>query len=365
MYVLNTWYAGAWSAELAPGAVLARTICDQPVVFYRSGDAVVALEDRCCHRGLPLALGRVEGDRLRCGYHGLEFDALGECVRVPGQTRIPPGARVRSYPTVEQDGIVWIWTGDTTRVQGQLPHAFPWHVEPGWAWRPQHTLMQCNYMLLSDNLLDLTHVGFVHGATLGGDTGDHAAAKLAIKRTDDSVRVARVMRDTIPGPFHVRAGGFTGRVDRYQLIEFTPGVVVIDSGMTAAGKLGPDCSVEPGTFNLNKVGFNGLTPETEHTTHYFWSMAHMQGAGDPAAEDAFFDDIKRTFDEDVLVLEHQYARRRSLPNATYIDVDFDVAALQARRIIERRISAERIERFPDETLTSHPDQAAHSLTARS
>jgi vanillate O-demethylase monooxygenase subunit len=157
------------------------------------------------------------------------------------------------------------------------------------------------------------------------------------------------MRNTIPGPFHIKAGGFQGKVDRYQLIDFTPGVVVIDSGMTEAGKLDADCSVAPGVFNLNKVGFNGITPETEHTTHYFWSMAHAVGAGDRAYEDAFFADMQKTFDEDEHILERQYARRRSLPDAAYIDVDFDTAGLQARRIIARRIDAERLESLGDPT----------------
>ncbi len=340
MYVLNNWYVGAWSSELADGAIVPRTICELPIAFYRAGNEAVALEDRCCHRGLPLALGSVVGERLRCGYHGLEFESSGACVKVPGQNRIPPGARIRNYPVIERDGLVWVWPGDPSRIGAEEPPAFCWHVRAGWAWRPRHKLVRSNFLLLSDNLLDLTHVGFVHVSTLGGDTGDHAAAKLDVRRTEKGVRVTRVMRDTIPGPFHMRAGGFTGRVDRYQLIEFVPGLVTIDSGMTEAGKLGPDCSVEPGTFNLNKVGFNGLTPETEDTTHYFWSMTHTEGAGDAAAEDAFFADIERTFDEDFFILESQYARRKSSPGATYIDVDFDTAGLQARRIIERRIAAE-------------------------
>ncbi len=341
MFIRNNWYVGAWSSELEGGSIVARTICGEPIAFYRAGDTVAALEDRCCHRGLPLACGKVDGEILRCGYHGLEFDTSGACVRVPGQTRIPPGARVRSYPVVEQDGLVWVWPGDPERIDGAVPPSFHWHVTPGWAWRPEYKLVHANFVMLSDNLLDLTHVGFVHGSTLGGDTTDHAAARLDVTRSENRVRVARVMRDTIPGPFHVRAGGFTGRVDRYQLIDFTPGLVIIDSGMTEVGRLGADCSVAPGTFNLNKVGFNGLTPETEHTTHYFWSMTHTAGAGDPAAEDAFFADIKHTFDEDFEILDRQYARRRSLPEATYIDVDFDRAGLQARRILERRIAEER------------------------
>lgn len=341
MFIRNCWYAGAWSGELPEGGLVARRICDEPIVFLRTNDGIAALEDRCRHRGLPLSLGSVQGDTVQCRYHGLRFARDGACVRIPGQSRIPPAAAVRAYPVVEQDALVWVWTGDPESANNAPPPRFPWHIRPGWAWRPSLNTVGANFQLFNDNLLDLSHVGYVHSATLGGNVEDHSAAKLDVQRSADSVRVVRVMRNTVPGPFHVRAGGFTGRVDRYQIVEFTPGLIVIDSGMTEAGKLSPDCSVADGAFNLNKVGFNGLTPETEHSTHYFWSMAHAFGAGDAAAEDAVFDDIKRTFDEDVVILEAQYARRPDRTDAPAIDADFDVAGLQARRIVERRIAAER------------------------
>ena len=91
-FLRNCWYAAAWNHEVGPEP-MARTFLDEPVVLYRTGDGTsVALEDRCCHRSLPLSLGRVMGDNLQCGYHGLTYAPDGACVEVPGQSLVPPGA---------------------------------------------------------------------------------------------------------------------------------------------------------------------------------------------------------------------------------------------------------------------------------
>ena len=95
-WVKNAWYVAAWTHEIAPGRIHARTIIDQPVVLYATSDGtIVALEDRCPHRFAPLSLGRLEGDHLRCMYHGLKFAPDGSCVEIPGQKMIPAGACVR------------------------------------------------------------------------------------------------------------------------------------------------------------------------------------------------------------------------------------------------------------------------------
>ena len=112
MFLKNTWYVCAEPEEITREP-FPRTICDEPVVFWRKMDGTpVAFEDRCCHRAVPLSLGAACKAGIRCGYHGLRFDAAGQCVDVPGQTTIPPGARVDSYPVVERHRMVWIWMGD-------------------------------------------------------------------------------------------------------------------------------------------------------------------------------------------------------------------------------------------------------------
>src|SRR3984957_14469623 len=109
MFAKVSWYGATFSAEITDKP-LGRRLLGDPVVMFRMTDGrVAALEDRCCHRGLPLSMGELVGDDLRCNYHGLVFDCSGQCVRIPGQTAIPPSARVSSYPLLEKGGTIWIW----------------------------------------------------------------------------------------------------------------------------------------------------------------------------------------------------------------------------------------------------------------
>src|ERR1700751_5736567 len=115
-FVRNCWYVAAWEDEISADSVLERTLLGESIVFYRASDGrVVALENRCCHRGAPLHAGRREGDSLRCPYHGMLFNAEGQCTEIPGQDRVPPRACVRSYPVAERDEMIWIWMGEPAK----------------------------------------------------------------------------------------------------------------------------------------------------------------------------------------------------------------------------------------------------------
>ena len=130
MYLYDAWYVAAWDHELSEGA-LARTLLEQPVVLFRTASGrAVALEDRCCHRLAPLSLGKVIGEEIQCGYHGLKFDSTGACTEVPSQTRVPPDARVRSYPVVERHCWIWIWMGDPDAADDTLIPDMYWHDSP-------------------------------------------------------------------------------------------------------------------------------------------------------------------------------------------------------------------------------------------
>jgi phenylpropionate dioxygenase-like ring-hydroxylating dioxygenase large terminal subunit len=159
MFLRNSWYVAAWDREIGRPP-LARMILGEPIVFYRQEDGrPVALEDCCCHRHLPLSLGRLEGDTLRCGYHGLRFDAGGRCVEIPGQAQIPPDAAIRSYPLVERLNWVWIWMGDPKRADPELIPNWWWADHPDWACaKPDMLPVACNCQLINDNLLDVTHL---------------------------------------------------------------------------------------------------------------------------------------------------------------------------------------------------------------
>src|SRR6201999_1908293 len=118
----DQWYAVAWSDELLASKTLGRRFAGEPIVLYRgTSGRVFALEDRCAHRQVPLHLGVVMGDELKCHYHGWAYDCSGKCVDVPylGKDRLPNG--VKSYPCREIDGLIFIFPGNPALAEGRLP----------------------------------------------------------------------------------------------------------------------------------------------------------------------------------------------------------------------------------------------------
>ncbi|MGH7091086.1 MAG: Rieske 2Fe-2S domain-containing protein, partial [Stellaceae bacterium] len=188
----NQWYCAAFGHELKTEP-LARTICNEPVVLYRKSDgAPVAFEDRCCHRRAPLSKGRVEGDHLRCGYHGLLYEPSGAAIWAPGQDRMPPGARVRSYPVVESHGWIWLWTGDPALAERTPAPCYDKYDDPNWAAYDQHLPVKANYFLVVDNLLDLSHLPFLHANTIGSP--EDTDPNLTWERGPNWVKGARIAR---------------------------------------------------------------------------------------------------------------------------------------------------------------------------
>ncbi len=221
MFLRNGWYAAIWSNDLQARPV-GRTFLNEKVVLFRNGRGqAAALEDCCCHRAAPLSRGEVSGDYLACGYHGLKYDISGQCVEVPGQTMIPRGAKVRSYPVCEKWGAVWIWMGEPAKVdESKIPNLY-WLADPAWTATPGYIHLKSNYQFLIDNLLDLTHVIYVHKKTLAGDPRE-ATTPTKTERLPDGVRIGRWLIDFVPPPLYAKAGNFTGNVDRWQFATWIP-----------------------------------------------------------------------------------------------------------------------------------------------
>jgi phenylpropionate dioxygenase-like ring-hydroxylating dioxygenase large terminal subunit len=152
MFLRNGWYTTLWSHELKDKPV-AKTFLDDKIVLFRNASGQIgALEYCCCHRAAPLSLGEISGEYLACGYHGLKFNTNGQCVEVPGQTHVPTGAKVRSYPVLEKWSVVWIWMGDPTKADpGRVPD-MPWLSDPKWATTPGRLYVKSNYQFIVDNL---------------------------------------------------------------------------------------------------------------------------------------------------------------------------------------------------------------------
>lgn len=339
MFIRNAWYVAAWADEVA-GKPLARRILNEPVVLFRDAQGKAgALIDMCCHRGAPLHLGQVTEQGLACGYHGLTFDRTGACVRIPGQDRIPERTRVRSFPVVEQDAFLWIWMGDPALADPAAIVPYPWHNDTA-RWPHRHAVypIKGSAMLMVDNLMDLTHLGYVHASTIGGNPMTHVEAKMDTVRTDTGLKFTRWMLNSVPPPTYVRAVGFQGRIDRVQQFEFiAPGSILQLSAADEAGAyrngLTPDSKLQ---FRL----FHGLTPETETSCFYFWSVANGFRPGDEATTEALFNEIAAAFNEDRAVVEAQQARISERGEDGFVDIHTDSARLHMRRTVDRLLARE-------------------------
>lgn len=337
-YVRNAWYLAAWADEVKPGEILARTLLDQPLALYRTaGGKPVALEDRCCHRSLPLSLGKLDGERLRCGYHGLLFDATGACVQVPGQPLVPPGSAVRAFPLVERWRAIWIWPGDAALADPALVPDLYWLDHPAWGAGTGHMQIKCNYQLIVDNVLDLTHLSYVHPRTFG--TLAIAESPARYERVGDKVRITRWVLDSPPPGVMARNRSLAGNIDRRQLITFLPPGVVTIEGWFGPAAPGRDTRAEPeGGSRICNI--NALTPVSATETLHLFAEAQSYAPADAAATEKLFKEVYDTFLEDIEVLEAQQRALVRRPDAPMVDINADAGGLEARRIMQRLLAAD-------------------------
>jgi phenylpropionate dioxygenase-like ring-hydroxylating dioxygenase large terminal subunit len=335
--ILDGWYVAAWADEVTSAKPLARTICNHPVVLFRqpTGEAA-ALIDRCCHRAAPLHLGRIVEGGIECGYHGMVFDALGKCVAIPAQDFIPAAAKVRSFPVVEKNKMIWIWTGEAAEADPSLVPDYPFHDdEANWSVRRSTYKIAANYMLSLDNLMDLTHIGYVHKKTIGsGSPTKHLSAEMNLTIGARGVRFIRWLLNSEPPASYVKACGFTTNVDRWQEFEFiAPGCVVHFAGGQEVGKRAFEDDRRDGGFRLRR--FHGFTPETDHMTHYFSSVGNGHKPGDPDATELLFREIDTTLREDIAVVEAQQIELSRSGEAGLITIKSDQARVAMRHVVSR------------------------------
>ncbi|MCK9510091.1 MAG: aromatic ring-hydroxylating dioxygenase subunit alpha [Pigmentiphaga sp.] len=333
----NCWYVAAWDHEILGDTLLERTILGQSLVLYRKQDGQpVAMNNKCPHRHAPLSMGRKEGDALRCMYHGLRFAPDGRCTEIPGQANIPPGTCVRTYPVAQRHRWVWIWMGDPALADpAEIPDT-PAQTDPGWRMKPGYKNFAADYLLISDNLLDFSHLSYIHERTLGGSP-NIAEARPEVRRMERGIRVTRKVPDTVPAPYHQRLGKFAGRVDRWFHYDYVlPGILLMDAGVKDAGKADDDLE---GALLFNST--QALTPETEHSTHYFFMQAHNFALDDATITESIYQSLCTAFEEDRLMIEAQARLIRSTPAEPMLPINADAALQQFRWLVQKFWKAER------------------------
>jgi len=332
-FLRNAWYAVAFDFEVADKP-LARRICNEPMVIFRhSGGKVAVLSDRCPHRKAQLSSGQVVGDSIECGYHGYRFDGDGACTLIPSGEIPPASFHARAFPAIETYGFVWAWTGDPALADPAHIPDLSRNASPEWAAVRDYLHVEGNYQLLIDNLLDLTHTYYVHRTTLAGPGVNENA--LAVTVDGDVVRGERVMRNVDPAPIFRAALGVDGKIDRWQIVEYHPPIL-------AVAILG---AKPPGTVEKldvpTHVVYSLLTPETERSTHYFWSTVRCWGIDDPAVSKTYYDMTVVAFNEDVTMVEGQQRMIDDDPRGSALAYfSHDKAALEARRLLTRKMRAE-------------------------
>jgi phenylpropionate dioxygenase-like ring-hydroxylating dioxygenase large terminal subunit len=337
-FIRNTWYAAGWSGEIG-NHLLARTFLDEPVVLFRNEKGTaVALADRCAHRFVPLSKGKLKGDVIECGYHGLCFDASGQCVFNPhGDHFIPKAARVKSYGLVERNGIAWIWMGDPALADESKIRDFPQFGKSSqFASVEGYLHVEANYQLISDNLLDLTHGQYLHPMFV------NAAGPAAFEPHEDpdadTVWARFVRKSQYPNKYFQFLGYPAEKLgDHRNFMRWNPpGVLLLDVGMTAVGAAVSEGISIP-TAHL-------LTPETASTTHYFWAMARDFKREDAALSKQLLEIGVNIFNnEDKPMIEAQQrgmGDTDDLLSLRPVLLSTDAPSVKARRIVQRLLALE-------------------------
>jgi len=337
----NIWYVAATPNEIDEKP-LGRTICGERIAFYRGVDnKVAAVQDFCPHRGAPLSLGFVSEGKLVCGYHGLEMGCNGKTIAMPGQ-RVGGFPAIKAYAVEERYGFIWVWPGDTALADAALiPHQ-EWYDHPEWAYGGGLYHIHCDYRLMVDNLMDLTHETYVHSTSIGQKEIDETPCKTTVD--GDMVTTARYMNGITPPPFWkaaLRSHGLPDdvTVDRWQICRFTPpSHVIIEVGVAMEGQGGYDA---PNDKKVYSKVIDFITPETETSIHYFWGMARKFNPKDKALTATIREGQGKIFGEDLEMLERQQRNLIDYPEKKLLMLNIDAGGVQSRKIIDRLIAAEQ------------------------
>lgn len=339
-FVKNAWYVAGWTRDFGEG-LRALTLLGETLVMFRASDGrVVALEDRCPHRLLPLSKGRRIGDAIQCGYHGMTFDAAGRCVRVPGQENLPASAYVETYPVHERHGIVWVWMGDAERADTRTVFDMPEFSDPAWHAHHGDALhLDAHYLNVAENLVDPAHVSFVHPTTLGSAASENVPVHVS---TSGAAIVAwRWIRDAPPVGFFRKFGGFEGNVDRWHYYALhLPSTAVIDFGSADVALNLPE---EGRGRGLRIFALHFVTPVSENETIDHWMHLRNTALGDDAVSaqmDAMF---RVAFAEDKEILEALHRAEARPQKRRPIRIAIDKGPNVYRKRIRDLVEAEATE----------------------
>lgn len=342
-FVRNTWYMAAWAENVAEGQVIGTKIIGEGVAIYRKADGTLAaVENRCPHRHAPLSLGRVvHGDKIQCIYHGLEYDESGACTLNPHPPgNLPSRAKIKSYTAVEKHKAIWVWMGEKTPDLSKIPDFSVLDNVPELHTTKRDKMMiKANYELVVDNLLDLSHTCYLHEGILGN--ADTVESEITMEREGDDVIAGRHATNCVPpGMWAMLWPDHPERVDKFSRIRWmAPSTLRLFVGICEMGK--------PFESGSGYHAIHMLTPETDRTTHYFFTAVRF---GVKTTDDALNREIQakiakmRRFafeEQDAPVIEAQQLviDDSDIP-LDPINLSIDVGPVHYKRVLQKMIAAE-------------------------
>ena len=335
--IRDAWYVACFSHELVAGETLARKIAGERMFLYRRTDGTpVALRDRCAHRSFPLAKGFVDGDDIVCGYHGFRYASDGVCTAVPSQDTAPRGIAVRTYAVVEAPPLVWIWAGDSNRARTADVPSRPWLNEhSGWEIVTGYLTINASYIHMHENLLDLTHIGFLHGKSFGSAT--YASAPFETLIDESTITVKRTVAPTELPQMYARPLNMVDVPASRAVTStfFAPGLSV--SGVCLSNLTLPE---EKRIGHLAETA-HLLTPIDANSLHYHFVIGRDFAIGDAETSAYMQSSLRNVFLEDQSALEAITEVRTDDPSGQ-IDrsVASDKAGIAMRRLMYRLALAE-------------------------
>jgi vanillate O-demethylase monooxygenase subunit len=337
-YIKNAWYVAGWNTDIKAGEMFHRRLLGDLVVLYRKQDgSVVALEDRCPHRFVPLHMGRIVNDKIECGYHGLQFDCTGKCVLNPhGDGKIPAAAKVRQFPTTERYGMVWIWMGQAAPDLGKLPDYSVLETIADYSSTRGYLHIQSDYELMAENLLDLSHITYLHDGYLGSP--EQTGADQVLKEENGTIACNRWMPNiSVPKIFDMVYRQDGKPVDMWtNMTWMPPSCFLLDSGVHEVNGQRAD----HGWY----YGVHILTPESEKTSHYHFAALMPPGTRLTQDEAQEFAALRRfAFEsQDKPMLDAQQA---AIGDSNFWDMkpvllSIDTGPVRMRRALERMLKEE-------------------------
>ncbi|MSR15875.1 MAG: aromatic ring-hydroxylating dioxygenase subunit alpha [Gammaproteobacteria bacterium] len=303
--IRNAWYVVATSEEITREP-FGRDVMETSVVMFRSTNgAPVVLQNRCCHRSFPLAKGMLEGDSIRCGYHGPRYDTSGRCVEIPMQDKVPDNLRVRAYPAREHAPFVWAWFGDPAAVdEAALPHP-QWLGSPDWDFYLGYLTINGSYVHMHENLLDLSHLSFLHPKTFG--TPEYALAPVELTANGTDIQVWRRVTCELPDIYSVPLQWKGMKVLRSSGSQFVAPGLHVNSGILKNLEI---LEAEQQPIPLVKVA-QIITPETRLKTHYWFAVCRNFARNQPEIDNFMRNAQYAAFAEDKFAIE-QITRLKEL-----------------------------------------------------